>query len=232
MAVSVCKADSVKNYPVRIVNVLGIQSLDQIDSALRKPVDMSKSGGTLELTGNSKKVKVSTCQEYFDFKDKGYSADTTYDVTMESWFINACIPLRLLKEAKPSRVSFLAGSFLADDPLKNLPLDLSLSLSSDDTKNLQAAKEKGLTWGKFIPDATVKIIDNNQIILNSAEKGSTSVDLLAFGDFNNDGIEDALVFVSHYVTDGSYRNFSIKILTRLEKGGRIICQDIPENNHK
>lgn len=222
--------------PVRLTENSPVAHLEDIDKKMGQVVDMTKSGGELELAEpldektdpddfSQKKVKVTTCQEYFELKNKGYSAETTYEITMESWFINACVPLKLLKQVKPSRITFLEDATFTKNSLETLPLDLVLILSPEEEAKLKSAKARQLTLKQFIPDIYIEKTEKHQIVLKSKETGTTSINLIAMGDFNTDGIEDVLVYVSHYVShyvsQGSYRDFKVLVLTKLQELGKI-----------
>ncbi len=210
-------------HPVRWTSLVPIKSVADIDHQMQVPVDMSQSGGELELTdAKGKRVKVTTCQEYGDLKDKGLAPQTTYDISMESWFIDVCKPLQFLKIAKPSKSSFVSKFDLKDDPLSNLPIELGLWLSGDAERAVQLASARGTTWGQYVPDAKVEAAENDQIVVKSKKDDSaTYINLIAWGDFNGDGIEDVLLQVSHHVLSGSYGDHGFRVLTRLGEGQRL-----------
>lgn len=211
-----------EEYPVRWTDHVKIKDLKEINRLSSEPVDMSQSRGELELTNeNGEKVKVTTCKEYWDYKEKGYRPYTTYDRAMESWFIKTCDPLKYLKGAKPSRVSYVTDFDLTKNPLQILPCTLDLNLSGDEVKKAKELIAKGLTWKDFTPNKTAEIIDKNEIKLED-EGSITWITFSAFGDFDNDGIEDILLDVSHKVKDGSYADHGHSILTRLEKNGALM----------
>ena len=169
---------------------------------------------------DEKTVTNCNCREYLGLKEKGFHAEDTYSIAMESWFKSICYSLRYLKKALPSRISHLKDFQLANEPLKNLPLTLDLILSGDDEREAKAALEKGMTWKDFAPDAKVEVINPNNIMIKRKDS-ETSLILLAWGDFNHDGVEDILLDVNHSVTSGTYRDYSHAILTRLAKDGKL-----------
>jgi len=177
---------------------------------------------------DEKNVTNCNCREYLGLKEKGFHAEDTYSIAMESWFKSTCYSLRYLEKAIPSRISYLKNFRLTNAPLKNLPLTLDLILSGDDEREAKAALEKGMTWKDFAPDAKVEVTNPNEIVIKR-EDSETNLTLLAWGDFNHDGVEDILLDVSHSVTSGTYRDYGHVILTRLEKDGKLV-QIMKERN--
>ena len=161
------------------------------------------------------------CREYLGLSEKGFHAESSYSIAMESWFKSTCYPLQYLEKALPSRISHLKNFRLANEPLENLPLTLDLILSGDDERAAKAALEKGMTWRDFAPDAKVEVTNPNEILIKR-EDSETKLTLLAWGDFNHDGVEDILLGVGHSVPSGTYSHYGHAILTRLEKGGKLV----------
>jgi len=215
-------------YPVRWTGDVTSKVLKGIDEMLDNPVDMLQSGGELKLTNDEgKEVKVATCREYWNYKNQGFAPYTTYDRAMESWFINACNPLKFLMNIKPSKVSYLTDFDLTENPLQILPCTLDLNLSDDEVKKAKEFIAKGLTWKDFAPNKKIEVINKNEIKLED-DSSITWIVLSAFADFNNDGIEDILLDVSHQVKGGSNAGCGHSILTRLEKNGVLrVLEDEP-----
>jgi len=185
-------------------------------------------GCGLELTDGkdeSKKIKVTTCREWFNYKDKGFYSYTTADMTMESWFIRDCNTLRFLKKSIPSKVSYLSDFILSEDAIKYLPANLIEwgCVGSEEECN----KIYGKTIEDLGPGLKVKVEDNFNLKLEY-DGTANSLTLLAWGDFTHDGVEDILLSVTHHYIEGTGRGYESVVLTRLKKNGKLVKIPIDE----
>ena len=218
-----------ENHPIRWTSEIKIKSLDEIEGIFNKSIDMSKAGtnSSLELTGkNNEKITVVTCNEYFGLKDKGYYARTTYDIAMESWFQEGCEVLKLLSDAKPSEISYLSEFRLSVDAVNILPPTFGFQVSGDNTDKAEKLAREGKKFIDYDKDIEVKMEDNDTISIEG-EGYNGKLSLLAWGDFNGDGIED-LMFNVYYHTSGSYSHNGFQWVTKLSENAEIhdITNDI------
>jgi hypothetical protein len=79
-------------------------------------------------------------------------------------------------------------------------------------------------WLPF-PDATADLVEPQSIRI-TGYGFATVVDLLAWGDFDHDGIEDVLLFLSRYATGGTFRFYHHVALTRLDEEAKLTMVDI------
>lgn len=213
-------------YPVRWTSEVELKDLKEIDALLNKPgiADFGKDDSlTMELGGDQIDASNVSCNEYFYLKYQGYEPFSNADQGAEGSSLKIpCNTLQYLKKAKLSKISYLHDFKLADDPLKNLPLTLGYHLSSDE--EVASARAKGLSWKEFEPNAKVEVKNPNNISIviqdSEGEFAGTDISLLAWGDFNGDGIEDVLVSVTH-LTGASGHDFSIAAITKTSKDGKI-----------
>jgi hypothetical protein len=200
----------------------------QLDALLDKPVDISRSDwygrGELYLTSpddKEQRVLVTTGRQWFDLKRKGFFPYTTYDITMEAWFKASCEPLLYLKKATPPRISYLADFRLDADPLKNLPPSLGPIISGDTERDVEEGVAKGMTWADLFPETVVESATPTEIRLMGGDF-LVVLSLIAWGDFNGDGLEDVLLFRSFHVTVGTLRYYEHVVLTRHNREGRLL----------
>lgn len=210
-------------YPVRWTSEVKIKDLSEIDLLFDKPVNMSRAceDCSLELTDDkdeSKKVKIVTCKQYFDSRHNNFYARTTYDMSMESWFILDCNTLNFLKNSIPSKVSYLNDFVLLKDTIRYLPAKLI-------SWGCVGSEECNKMNSKMLEDlgAELKIKVEDKFNLGLEYDGTANtITLLAWGDFNHDGIEDILLNVTHHYMGGTGRAYDSVILTRLEKDGKLV----------
>jgi len=198
-----------------------MENLGQIEELLDKPVDMSESRFKLYLTGPDKqRVLVTTGRQWFDLKCKGFYPYTTYDITMEGWFKISCEPLLYLKKAAPARVSYVADFRLDKDPLKNLPPRLGPIVSGDTRDRVEEGVARGMTWTDLFPETVVESAAPTKIDLRCADN-TIGLSLIAWGDFNGDGLEDVLLFHAFNVISGTLRCYKHVVLTRRSREDRL-----------
>jgi len=223
----ICYAEPNAEYPVRWTKEVKIQKLRDIDRLLDEPVDLSQAGEGAELiltNEDGNKVKVTTCREYLHYKDQDYNAFTTYDITMESWFILRSGTLEFLKTAWPSKVSYISDFDFRHSKkiIKYLPASLVLSFHGVSEEDIKGSEKRPLMT--LAPKIKGIIKDEYNLDLEY-EDSYCYITLLAFGDYNHDGIEDMLLHVAHHYYMGSGRGYENVILTQKEKGGQWTVLD-------
>jgi hypothetical protein len=148
---------------------------------------------------------------------------------MAGWFNSSCEPLLYLKKAIPARISHLVDFSLDADPLKNLPPSLGVIISGDTTDRVEEGVAEGMTWADLFPETVVESAEPTEIRLRD-DDCRIVLSLIAWGDFNGDGLEDALLFRCFYVIKGTLRHYEHVVLTRLGSEDRII--EIPVDLYK
>jgi len=216
--------DSETQYSVRWTTEVKIKDISGIDSLFDRPVDMSRAckDCSLVLTDEkeeSKKVQVITCRQYFDLKNNNFYAYTTYDITMEDWFIFDCNTLNFLKNSIPAKVSYLNDFVLTKEVASYLPSTLVYWSFVGSEKEYKKASSK--TLKELGSKLKIRVRDKFNLELEFDDT-TNIISLLAWGDFNHDGIEDILLHATHHYMHGSGRAYESFVLTRLEKNGKLI----------
>ena len=209
-----------QEYPIRWTERLALKDLGDLEAELEKPVEIPHGLGpehVLVLTGpGGRRVTVRTGREYVSYIQSGYYPRTTYDITMASWFISVCEPPLFLKRASPARISYLADFAWDQEPLSNLPP----MLGPDRQENYVAGIAKGKTWVDFFPDTVVEEVGRTKIRLVTTGT-RIRFEVVAWADFNGDGIEDILLWTSRYAVGGTLRRYCHVVVTRLGEGDRL-----------
>ena len=201
-----------ENLQPRWVNGEAID-IEKIKTELNESVDMSVSGGSLELTCGepNNKVPVKTCTEYYNLLDKGCYAYSTYDMTMQGWFIFFCDPRKSFLSALPSKKSYL-GELLempVDDVIQRFALVDYFSFSKDEEAAFNIAKKKGLHWWDLFYDLETEKTENGFFKMQSRVQGFVLfLDIVGFGDINADGIEDVNVNTAMQFLGGTLRTYN------------------------
>lgn len=217
--------------PVRWTREIPLQSLADIPMRLRERVslgDNDPKSDWLEVPvatpdGGWASKPVYTGEEYLEAVANGFSpfAVNTRDRIMAGFFVVSVVPLALLRDARPSQVSHVSDFSLAQISLKDLPAGINTFRGSepvadvslhDECTNavIDTRSETRLSW---------ECVDGEGTDLES--RWGYELRLLAWGDFDWDGIEDLLCHFSWVYLSGSNRDYYTVILTRREPGGRL-----------
>lgn len=202
-----------------------LKSLSGLPDLMKKNLD------SITLVKEIKKdfdyKNVSSCPQYLELKGQGYEPNTNADIALEGFFKQSCDPIMWLSQARPSEKSFVKNYSFSKKSIKELPPSLGgIGGDSSYEKNLKKALSKGKSWNGFDPSMKVKKVSRDELeIANKSER--IIFKILASGDFNNDGLEDLILFIGTYAIGGSYHAYETAIVTRKEgeKRFRVVrCQ--------
>jgi hypothetical protein len=165
----------------------------------------------------------STCVEYLNLVEAGFSAATNRATQDETLFVARCYTLRALEQAQPASVSWLDSGWPCQALAEIPPL-----LEIGPNQGVERARRQGESWQTF--DAKLKCLNATDGKIE-AEDGIQNYGLqtMARGDFNDDGIEDiALVGCAHALKGTNYF-CRFYILTRLSKEAtyELLTNDYP-----
>ncbi len=202
-------------HNVRWTPALALNSLEEIDQRLAAPWEYP-----LEVSrrsGQPKKAVITNCLSYFDLTRQGFEATP---FTSQLLLGADCHALKALSKARPAQHTHLARFQLDEKVINDLPPDLSLVLSKDDARKVAAANKAGLSWREFQPITRVTL-ENSYTMLIEGDGWRVRMKIYAFGDFNDDGLEDILATTQAWLTEGTYATTRLLVLTRLQDGGRL-----------
>jgi hypothetical protein len=219
---------------IRFTEHLPVESYDKRDDLLDKPVGTrgcfflrkEKKDGTLIYTN------ALTAREWDELRwNQGWYPYTTFDEVMAYRFREILGPLELLGNARPASKSFVKDLRFDKVALTELPIEF-ISWESIDT-NL-------LYFTDVFADARIIDADETTIAFmsgphkNIEEYGMTAEEeleglgenkvvltILAWADFNNDGLEDVLIEYYRHHSIGTSSYMTHMILTRKSKKGRL-----------
>ena len=175
----------------------------------------------LELTNfdTDEKITIYTCQDYLSQVAVGFSSRTTFDRTMESFFIKTCHPLLFLKNANSSHSTNFKEPYFRMDNLNKFPAKMGNIYQI----NRHPPCKDFLTLQECM-EGTVEEYSNDKIAIKgysiniTTDVESAGFDILAKGDINHDGWEDLMIFYYHALHQGTYRKYG------------TFCIEWPENN--
>jgi hypothetical protein len=143
-----------------------------------------------------------------------------------------CAALNEIRTAKPSKISYLPAFPWRRSALSFLPPLIGAEIYYPESIcNVLLANEKGLSsaeYQKYFEGTKSHLsIDGLRIFLTRKEN-EYSIEPLARGDFNGDGIEDIILSTTYLIPDIIYEKY-IYVLTRLSEKGRMIILKMPPN---
>ncbi|WP_158133889.1 hypothetical protein [Vibrio navarrensis] len=148
-----------------------------------------------------------------DIKNKfsqGYTARNSSDYSAFLATISICHSWEIMSKLKPSKKSFLGESIINEALPSETPSDLAFIISDEQT--IKANKMK--FWSNMDNIVRFERITDHQGVYFDDSDGYQKVTLVATGDYNADGIEDAIVIKENSVLTGSYVSTHGYVLTR------------------
>ncbi len=197
---------------------------DNIDALRDRPIRLGLNkhldGVMLTNQKNRKfRVRVRTCREYDAALKRGYYPNSNFDYQMSIWFRQHCGLLNALKGAAVPQQSFISNPKVGITNLDLIPLSLFPEAKEIDS-------DSGATFQKQIKNGKLVVLEKNQNYL--AIKGidmAQGLQEVVRADFNNDGIEDILLFESHNIMKGTYGDGGVIVLTRKSVDGSLKLYD-------
>ena len=176
----------------------------------------------LRLTHKQKeKLYVRTCREYDSAMESGYYADTGFEVKMSVWFKYQCGLLTALETAEIPRKSFISDpkvGVLNLELLRFAIFPYNIAESSD----WEEARDIKTTYQDMVEAGVLKIEAADNHVLRVEDEGmAQTLEEVVRADFNNDGIEDILVFEYHRAIGGTLGFGGIIMLTRKSIDGKL-----------
>lgn len=226
-----------KRIKLRWSDRLGIKSVREINGLVKKPVDdvcqelEYEHGAEVE----NYLITVKTPQDYFRAVFMSYY---THDENKDFHCRMVLGPLPYLVAAKRACKSYLKKLDLRNQWQKLFPSMLIHPFNEeelieaceeayegnlDDDARYEKCKEElseqiaETAWLSKMPGyetAKVTQLDSNSIELTVNGYTITRIETLAFGDFDHDGVEDVLLAVAHFLSEGSYNADEFLVMTR------------------
>jgi hypothetical protein len=177
--------------------------------------------GVQMTTPDHKQVMVYTCTEWKKAHQEKWYAATTYDMAMESFFIQTCGLLIELQNAKAPTRSFISNPHVGLDDLNLLPAEM-LSIDGDD----ETDRLRGKTISEIVPTKDIEKKSRGLLVLSYGGLQQSFWEC-ARADFNDDGIEDLFVSAHFHAEGGSLAYSDFLILTRIRPKGPL---ELVQNN--
>ena len=175
----------------------------------------------LRLTHKQKEtLHVRTCREYDSAMESGYYADTGFEVKMSVWFKFQCGLLNALEIAKIPHKSFISNPKAGVINLELLRFSLFPYLGERSSR--EAARDLKKTYQNMVDAGVLKVQRAEKNVLQIEDDGIwQGLEEVVRADFNNDGVEDILVFEYYRAIGGTHGSGGIIVLTRKSVDGKL-----------
>lgn len=163
-----------------------------------------------------------TCREWKKARAAGAYSATTYDMAMESSFIDTCGLLFELQKAKLPIKSFIANPRVTLADVNLLPAEILASLPEGGEPD----RLRGKTVADAVPPQDIKEAEAERLTVSYGGLRQSFWEG-ARADFNGDGIEDILVFTGGRAEGGTMGYADYFILTRTSAAGPLKLINTP-----
>lgn len=195
----------------------------ELDSLLNRKVLIgappSESAAYEFLKRDDERIRVENCNEYIEARAAGFSAFTTFDITMDSFFIRTCTVLAGLKESSPPKKDYMNIKNYPE--LEKFPVFLLPVSSEDEADELMSASKEGRSFTDYIKSGEIRIKKSEKsftLIYGDTDK---SFELIAKSDFTHDGYADMLIFTASHSSSGSWRAYGYILISAREEGQKM-----------
>jgi hypothetical protein len=200
---------------MKFADATEIAALTKADIAdlQRRPVRLGANDHIRGLTltkDSGQKILVTTCDEYDSARSAGFFALTNLDIKMSVFFEHQCGLLTALQTAKIPNRSFVSEPRAGITDLYLLPFSLFPNVGEErpanDAETYQSKVDKGLL--------RVRRVRQNALVIEEPEGMGQQIIEVARADFDDDGLEDILLFEYCYATRGTLGFGGVTIITR------------------
>jgi len=162
-------------------------------------------------SSEGKYEEVETCEALTEKIKNGYQAFIYSEREVTNARKLTCETWRIMSKLTFSDVSYLRDFEHNLNLPKKMPRELSLIISKDDERNLAKAN----SWEEMGHFKKLEPLNKDQAIYYDNAGGIQKLTVMAKGDYNNDGIEDMVLYMINGVEGGSYGSFDGYVVTRL-----------------
>jgi hypothetical protein len=158
---------------------------------------------------------VNNCPMLIEAVNGGYEAQKEFEQGSVDAQYLICLTWQEMKKFKASKTSYLGNITFDKAFAKQAPARLSLIISNDDERKAKTVE----SWNAMSEIQRVEKVNDEQAVYYDNGGSIQRVTLMAKGDYNEDGIEDMLLYMENSVKGGSYSSSYSYILTRLTATG-------------
>lgn len=198
----------------------------QINNAIPDEADLTRNfeDPLPALLRDQQLVQLANCSDYLAVRSRIIGSDNEPDYQALIFQTVPCSALALLKTATIAKQSALPKNFHDYRTTSAYPATLWPAISEDERKSKDWATG---TLSSYTQQSTLNKIGEDALGLEKSGYG-LRITLLARGDFNHDGWEDAAFRWEGYALKSSYADSRLVILTRVNADSPL--QEIPSDS--
>jgi hypothetical protein len=202
-------------YPIWWSPLLELESLDRLDARLDRELDPGMSDIVVykEVGGEEVSAVMNNCAAVIRLTDGGYEARGSNDFRLQLKMAAWCRAVEMLKRARPAKRSFSRDFNLDYKAMNYLPGFAAPRGSCGSACWLYAANEARIPASRSSYFLSILWRGINDIEIET-RIDVTRFHLLARADFDGDDIEDILLLVDYYSTEGTAAITDMYVLTR------------------
>jgi hypothetical protein len=197
--------------PVFVAKELGLQQAMPGDVDFERPFEAPLPARIADSEGK-RLVPLNNCREYLAVRGGIVGSDNDADFRVLRLQTVPCVALALLQSATPAIETALPPDFLAQTSASSYPASLWPAVADDERQRLSAPD---MTLAMAAGETAWHVLKGELLELEAGDFG-VHLTLLARGDFDHDGWEDAAFRWEAYARKGSYTDARLVILTRTE----------------
>jgi len=201
---------------------LELESLEKIDERMERKFWIGGDGIPVIKSNDSSdtEVFIDSCASYNKLSNEGYYTANNLNSKTLMLYSSICHALEMLANAKPSFSSYINNIILSQNIVDYLPAMVESGISCDMMCRLVDANERCVPWSKFGVSRldtskfqSIDIVNQYKMDVVTSTK-SLTLEIIARADFNDNGIEDLLLWVNETAIEGTWGSTNVIVLTR------------------
>jgi hypothetical protein len=206
----------VQPFEFEELTVSSFDEVTDVDSLFDQKISMGGQDGyeflRLDLEDNKSYVRVETAGQYLEMRRKGATPFSTYDITMNSWFVRILPPLVFSKHSRASKRSLLG------DDLMDLSVSFLPWFGSEERIRLESDTAKGFSLTDYLKNGRIKSVKKSENSISFETSGMRhSIDELVRGDYDGDGYEDSIIKHNEHYIEATGRSYTCYIVKRTDE---------------
>ena len=156
---------------------------------------------------------VDSCDSFNKLNSEGYYV--RYESKIFFLHVTTCFIFEELRQAKPSQTSYVEDIKLNPELLSYLPAMVNPAASCDFLCRQHVANERRIPWRKFEVARFLDVkVDHEHRMDVLTDTEHLTLEIMARGDFNDDGVQDLLLWVHASATGGTWGTTTFFKLSR------------------
>lgn len=192
---------------------------EDIQELMTKPIRLGHNDSIpgVTLSHNSfGNTFTTSCAEYDNARVFGFYALSNFDIKMSAFFEHQCGLLKALTKASLPSTSYISNPRRGIIDLHLLPYSLFPEVTDEVIQN-----NPNETYAQKVSEGKIRIksVTQNYLCVEEEEGMGQILMEVCRADFNNDGIEDILIYEYSYATHGTLGVGTTLVITRKDNNG-------------